>query len=114
MAAPHVTGVMALLLAEKNYTPSELINKIKDTATTSLSSKSKVSGIVDKISRLIGAEYEDTTDAVKLLYMGWISSSFANSDFSLSSSTSTMHLPMAYIIQPLLSLLLFSGFFILC
>ncbi|KAI9252662.1 peptidase S8/S53 domain-containing protein [Sporodiniella umbellata] len=33
MAAPHVTGTMAILLSEQNYTPLELANIIKNTST---------------------------------------------------------------------------------
>lgn len=111
MAAPHVTGVMALLLSEQNYTPSELIDKIKETGTVLSSFKSKIAGIVDKIARMMNAKYEDTT-IIKLLYVDWSSDSFANSDYSYTSSTSIMYLPITYVVQ-LLSLV-FLGFFIFC
>ncbi|CAG8466729.1 9418_t:CDS:10 [Ambispora leptoticha] len=38
MASPHVAGVMAILLSQGNYTPSELVEKIKGMATVCTSS----------------------------------------------------------------------------
>jgi subtilisin family serine protease len=112
MAAPHVTGVMALLLSEQDYSPSELINKIKETATALLGSKTKIASIVDKISRLIGVDYEDT-DIIKLLYLDWSSDSFATSNLPFTSSTSAMRLSITYYIIQLVLSFIFSGFFIL-
>ncbi|KAI8639407.1 peptidase S8/S53 domain-containing protein, partial [Parasitella parasitica] len=41
MAAPHVTGVMAILLSQQDYTPTELINKVKESATLTVSSRTE-------------------------------------------------------------------------
>jgi subtilisin family serine protease len=112
MAAPHVAGVMALLLSEQDYSPSELIAKIKESATGLHGSKTNVTNIVDNISQLIGVEYEDT-DITKLLYMDWSSDSFTKSNIPSTSSTSTMRLLIPSIIQLALPFI-FASFFILC
>lgn len=71
MAAPHVAGVMATLLSENDYSPYELIQKVKETATIAsvhLETTKKDDDIAYEISQLTGTSYDNLTK-IKVLYM---------------------------------------------
>ncbi|KAF1805525.1 peptidase S8/S53 domain-containing protein [Mucor lusitanicus] len=86
MAAPHVTGVMAILLSQQDYTPAELIDKVRESATLAISSRTESNDIVDEISRLTGVEYKDSS-IIKVLYMDSSLDNFIRTDIVASSMT---------------------------
>ncbi|KAL9551859.1 hypothetical protein PS6_004789 [Mucor atramentarius] len=87
MAAPHVTGVMAILLSQQDYTPAELIEKVRESATLAISSRTESNDIVDEISRLTGVEYQDSS-IIKVLYMDSSLDNFIRTDIVSSSVVS--------------------------
>lgn len=90
MAAPHVAGVMAILLSQKNYTPVELIEKVRESATLAISSRTESNDIVDEISNLTGVEYKDSS-IIKVLYLDSSLDSFIRTDI-VSSIADKIHL----------------------
>lgn len=90
MAAPHVTGVMAILLSQQDYTPAELIEKVRESATLAISSRTESNDIVDEISRLTGVEYKDSS-IIKVLYMDSSLDNFIRTDI-VSSIADKIHL----------------------
>ncbi|KAK4518844.1 uncharacterized protein ATC70_009068 [Mucor velutinosus] len=90
MAAPHVTGVMAILLSQQDYTPVALIEKVRESATLAISSRTESNDIVDEISRLTGVEHEDSS-VIKVLYMDSSLDDFIRTDIVSSSMASKRH-----------------------
>jgi cerevisin len=68
IAAPHITGAMAILLSQQDYTPFELIQKLKESATVSMSSRTKSNEAAEEISHLIGLDMDDQS-LIKIVYI---------------------------------------------
>lgn len=87
MAAPHVAGMMAILLSENEYTPPELIEKVKEAATLTVSSRAAHNDIAYEISQLTGISYNNSAE-IKVLYMdpSFLKSSNSFSSFSIRNS----------------------------
>ncbi|CEP18161.1 hypothetical protein [Parasitella parasitica] len=91
MAAPHVTGVMAILLSQQDYAPAELIEKVRESATLAISSRTESNDVVDEISRLAGVEYQDSS-VIKVLYMDSALDNFIRTDIVSSMADRAQHL----------------------
>lgn len=98
MAAPHVAGVMAILLSQQDYTPAELIEKVRESATLAISSRTESNDIVDEISRLTGVDYEDSS-IIKVLYMDSSLDTFIRTDIVSSSMGSKRHHLISFVHQ---------------
>ncbi|KAI8884215.1 subtilisin-like protein [Backusella circina FSU 941] len=92
MAAPHITGAMAILLSQQDYTPFELIQSLKESATVSISSRTRSNEVAEEISHLIGLDMDDQS-LIKIIYIDPSLDFFSETDDSFIRSSARIQVP---------------------